>query len=130
MHEYDDIIPPQALIAPPTVLPPSLVLPLSLMFDPQDFFLLKKILPPRKQAHFLSLSSTDLSAQPQAFDIGENYHGAPDTMAPKRTSTSAAPIMTQAAIWQLVADSFAAALKAQAANMENTDNTNRNPKPK
>nr|GEZ49610.1 hypothetical protein [Tanacetum cinerariifolium] len=46
MHEYDDIIPPQALIAPPTVLPPSLVLPLSLMFDPQDFFLLKKILPP------------------------------------------------------------------------------------
>nr|GEW06041.1 putative reverse transcriptase domain-containing protein [Tanacetum cinerariifolium] len=47
-------------------------------------------------------------------------------MAPKRTSTSATPVMTQAAIWQLVADSIAAALDAQAANMENTNNTNRN----
>nr|GEV07541.1 reverse transcriptase domain-containing protein [Tanacetum cinerariifolium] len=49
-------------------------------------------------------------------------------MAPKRTSTSAAPVMTQAAIWQLITDSVAAALEAQAANMANTDNTNRNPK--
>ncbi|GJX60437.1 hypothetical protein Tco_0291827 [Tanacetum coccineum] len=47
-------------------------------------------------------------------------------MAPKRTSTSAAPAMTQAAIRKLVADSVAAALEAQAANMENADNTNRN----
>nr|GEZ65581.1 hypothetical protein [Tanacetum cinerariifolium] len=53
---------PQAPIAPPIVLPPSLVLPLSLMFDPQDFFLPKEILPPRKQAYFLSLSSTNFSA--------------------------------------------------------------------
>nr|GEV09159.1 RNA-directed DNA polymerase, eukaryota, reverse transcriptase zinc-binding domain protein [Tanacetum cinerariifolium] len=48
----------------------------------------------------------------------------------KRTSTSAAPTMTQAAIWQLVADSVATALEVQAANMANTDNTNRNPKDK
>ncbi|GKB84115.1 reverse transcriptase domain-containing protein [Tanacetum coccineum] len=47
-------------------------------------------------------------------------------MAPNRTSTSAAPAMTQATIKKLVADSVAAALEAQAANMENTDNTNRN----
>ncbi|GJY60771.1 reverse transcriptase domain-containing protein [Tanacetum coccineum] len=47
-------------------------------------------------------------------------------MAPKRTSTSAAPTMTQAAIKKLVADSVAAALEAQAATMANTDNTNRN----
>ncbi|GJW78332.1 hypothetical protein Tco_0140014 [Tanacetum coccineum] len=33
-------------------------------------------------------------------------------MAPKRTSTSAAPAMTQAAIRKLVADSVAAALEA------------------
>nr|GEW09056.1 hypothetical protein [Tanacetum cinerariifolium]GEW25519.1 hypothetical protein [Tanacetum cinerariifolium] len=79
MHAYDAIIPPQLPIAPLTVLPPSLVLPLSLIFDPQDFFLPMEILPPRKQAYFLSLSSTDLSAQPQAFEIGENYHGAQDT---------------------------------------------------
>ncbi|GJX16163.1 reverse transcriptase domain-containing protein [Tanacetum coccineum] len=47
-------------------------------------------------------------------------------MAPKRTSTSAAPAMTQAAIRKLVADSVAAALEAQAATMANTDNTTRN----
>ncbi|GKB85147.1 hypothetical protein Tco_0957419 [Tanacetum coccineum] len=39
---------------------------------------------------------------------------------------SAAPPMTQAAIRELVADSVAAALEAQAATMANTDNTNRN----
>ncbi|GJX04298.1 hypothetical protein Tco_0190214 [Tanacetum coccineum] len=49
-----------------------------------------------------------------------------DRMPPKRTSTSAAPAMTQDAIRQLVADSVATALKAQAANMANTDNTNKN----
>ncbi|GJZ40342.1 reverse transcriptase domain-containing protein [Tanacetum coccineum] len=47
-------------------------------------------------------------------------------MAPKRTSTSAAPAMTQAAIGKLVADSVAAALEAQAATMANANNTNRN----
>ncbi|GKB62656.1 putative reverse transcriptase domain-containing protein, partial [Tanacetum coccineum] len=47
-------------------------------------------------------------------------------MAPKRTSTSAAPAMTQAAIGKLVADNVSVALEAQAANMANTDNTNRN----
>nr|GEU30801.1 reverse transcriptase domain-containing protein [Tanacetum cinerariifolium] len=53
--------------------------PLLPMFNPRDFFISKEILPPHKQAHFLSLSSTDLSAQPQAFEIGENYHGTQDT---------------------------------------------------
>nr|GEY97965.1 putative reverse transcriptase domain-containing protein [Tanacetum cinerariifolium] len=51
-------------------------------------------------------------------------------MPPKRTSTSAAPAMTQAAIRQLVANSITTALEAQAANMANADNTNRNPKPR
>ncbi|GKA95001.1 hypothetical protein Tco_0817039, partial [Tanacetum coccineum] len=46
-------------------------------------------------------------------------------MPPKRTSTSEAPAMTQAAIGKLVADSVTAALEAQAANMANTDNTTR-----
>nr|GEZ50370.1 hypothetical protein [Tanacetum cinerariifolium] len=49
------------------------------MFDPQDFFLPEEILPPHKRAYFLSISSIVLSAQPQAFEIGENYHGALDT---------------------------------------------------
>ncbi|GJY74031.1 reverse transcriptase domain-containing protein [Tanacetum coccineum] len=47
-------------------------------------------------------------------------------MAPKRTSSSAAPPMTQAAIKKQVADSVAAALEAQAATIANTDNTTRN----
>ncbi|GJU93257.1 putative reverse transcriptase domain-containing protein [Tanacetum coccineum] len=51
-------------------------------------------------------------------------------MPPKRTSTSEAPAMTQAAIRKLVADSVATALEAQAANMANADNTNRNPEPR
>ncbi|GKB34281.1 hypothetical protein Tco_0879223 [Tanacetum coccineum] len=50
----------------------------------------------------------------------------PNKMAPKRTSTSATPAMTQAAIKKLVADCVAVALEAQAATMTNTDNTNRN----
>ncbi|GJZ18138.1 reverse transcriptase domain-containing protein [Tanacetum coccineum] len=47
-------------------------------------------------------------------------------MPPKRTSTSEAPAMTQAAIRKLVADSVTAALEAQAVTMVNADNTNRN----
>nr|GEV74664.1 hypothetical protein [Tanacetum cinerariifolium] len=50
----------------------------------------------------------------------------PVRMAPKRTSTSAAPAMTQASIRKLIADSVATALEAPAATMENTNNTNRN----
>ncbi|GJU03733.1 putative reverse transcriptase domain-containing protein [Tanacetum coccineum] len=64
---------PQAPIAPPTVLPPALVLPLSPMFDPQYFFLPEEILPPQKQARFLS-SSSDFSAPPQVFEIRESSH--------------------------------------------------------
>ncbi|GJY67824.1 hypothetical protein Tco_0470806 [Tanacetum coccineum] len=54
----------------------------------------------------------------------------PDEMPPKRTSTSATLTMTQTAIRQLIADSVVAALEAQAANMANTDNTNRNTRPR
>ncbi|GKF74979.1 hypothetical protein Tco_0224423, partial [Tanacetum coccineum] len=47
-------------------------------------------------------------------------------MPPKRTSTSEAPTMTQAANRKLVADSVTATLEAQAVTMANADNTNRN----
>ncbi|GJS83296.1 putative reverse transcriptase domain-containing protein [Tanacetum coccineum] len=50
-------------------------------------------------------------------------------MPPKRTSTSEAPAMTQAAIRKLVADSVTAALEAQAATMANASNPNRNTGP-
>ncbi|GJY23828.1 hypothetical protein Tco_0397486, partial [Tanacetum coccineum] len=55
------------------------------------------------------------------------YYGSLTTrMAPKRTSTSTTPAMTQAAIRKLVADSVFATLEAQAATIANTDNTTRN----
>ncbi|GJR47596.1 putative reverse transcriptase domain-containing protein [Tanacetum coccineum] len=50
-------------------------------------------------------------------------------MPPKRTSTSEAPAMTQAAIRKLVADSVTSTLEAQAATMANTSNPNRNIRP-
>nr|GEU48850.1 putative reverse transcriptase domain-containing protein [Tanacetum cinerariifolium] len=58
-----------------------------------------------------------------------------DRMTPKRNSTSTtsasdAPAMNQAAIRQLVVDSVAVALEAQAANIANADNTNINPEPR
>ncbi|GJW92037.1 reverse transcriptase domain-containing protein [Tanacetum coccineum] len=51
-------------------------------------------------------------------------------MAPKRTPTSTAPVISQAAIRKLVADRVAAVLEAQAATMANTDNTTRNTRPR
>nr|GEW10432.1 hypothetical protein [Tanacetum cinerariifolium] len=189
------ILPPLAPITPPTVLPSSPVLS---SFNSRDFFLPEKILPPQKRARFLSSSSSDFSAPPHVFEIGESshmthlerheeqietvlnhldelpleriehiedkieglgngrrkqmrhddeivlasiriatlemiiediqdYHGSLTIrMDPKKTSTSAAPTMTQAFIKKLVADSVVAALEAQAATMANTDNTNRN----
>ncbi|GKA67768.1 hypothetical protein Tco_0767685 [Tanacetum coccineum] len=64
----------RASIAPPTILPPSPVLPSSPLFDPRDFFLPEEILPPQKRARFLSSSSTDFSAPPHVFEIGESSH--------------------------------------------------------
>nr|GEU39007.1 reverse transcriptase domain-containing protein [Tanacetum cinerariifolium] len=48
-------------------------------------------------------------------------------MPPKRTSTSAAPAINQAAIRQLIDDHVIVALEAQVANMANTGNINKNP---
>ncbi|GKC62308.1 hypothetical protein Tco_1094906 [Tanacetum coccineum] len=50
-------------------------------------------------------------------------------MPPKRTSTSEAPAVTQAAIRKLVADSVIAALEAQVATMASINNPNRNTGP-
>ncbi|GJR14843.1 hypothetical protein Tco_0797495 [Tanacetum coccineum] len=51
-------------------------------------------------------------------------------MAPKRTPTSIAPAMSQAAIRKLVVHSVSAPLEAQAATMANDNNTNRNTRPR
>nr|GEY40979.1 putative reverse transcriptase domain-containing protein [Tanacetum cinerariifolium] len=101
-------------IPPPVIMPSSPML--SPMFNPQEFFLPEELLPPKKHGR-------------------SNWENKKITLArfrmpPKRTSTSTAPAMTQAAIRQLVTDSITIALEAQATNMANADNTNRNPKPK
>nr|GEU42330.1 reverse transcriptase domain-containing protein [Tanacetum cinerariifolium] len=67
---------------------------------------------------------------PQESLFSRNYYHLKNKMAPKRTSTSAAPAMNQAAIRQLIDDRVAAALEAQAANMTNADDTNKNPEPR
>nr|GEX71740.1 hypothetical protein [Tanacetum cinerariifolium] len=110
------------------VLSPSPILPLQL-FNPWDFFVLKELLPPKKQVCFISSSSTGLSdlpqnqaynlaipsfsvhtpTPPQIFEIGKSSI---KIMAPKRTLTSAAPNMTQAAIRQVIADGIAVAPEA------------------
>nr|GEZ29983.1 retrovirus-related Pol polyprotein from transposon TNT 1-94 [Tanacetum cinerariifolium] len=51
-------------------------------------------------------------------------------MPPKRTSTSATPAITEAAIRQLITEGVAAVLEAQASAMANADNPNRNPRPR
>nr|GEW96938.1 reverse transcriptase domain-containing protein [Tanacetum cinerariifolium] len=153
-------------LVPIVIMPPSPML--SPMFNPQEFFLPKELLPLKKCGHDRLSSSTP--TLPQEFKIGEssrktslerheeqieeilnhlselsldrienmedNIEGLgkefplDKLVPPKRTSTSAAPAMTQVAIKQLVADSITTALKAQDANMANADNTNRNPKPR
>nr|GEW55592.1 uncharacterized mitochondrial protein AtMg00810-like [Tanacetum cinerariifolium] len=54
------------------------------------------------------------------------------SVSPKTTPWNdfSSTMASTAAIWQLINDRVAAALKAQAANMANADNTNRNPKPR
>ncbi|GJS55242.1 hypothetical protein Tco_0628604 [Tanacetum coccineum] len=48
-------------ITSPAILTPSPILPPSLLFDPRYFFVLEKLLPPKKQIHSPSSSSTTLS---------------------------------------------------------------------
>ncbi|GJZ05316.1 hypothetical protein Tco_0538591 [Tanacetum coccineum] len=147
----DAIPPPQVIIALPVVLPPSPVLSLSPMFDSQDFFPSEEISSPKntetpvKSPIPVSPSSSVGSSTPVRSTtpppnyplisylsglgmkpLGSKPVPEESNMHPKKTSTSAAPAMTHHAIRQLVVDSVAATLEAQAANMANTDNTNKN----
>nr|GEV71145.1 reverse transcriptase domain-containing protein [Tanacetum cinerariifolium] len=143
----------QTIIALPTALPPSSVSP---MFDSRNFFPPEEISPidteTSKSPTLVSLSSSVGSSSPVRSTTPPDYPfnesifteldnslwiisrplgkepdpEDPNEMPPKRTSTSAAPAMTQAVIRQLITDGIVAALEAQAATMANTDNTNRN----
>nr|GEY21665.1 reverse transcriptase domain-containing protein [Tanacetum cinerariifolium] len=135
-------IPPlQAPIASPIIVP--LVLSL---FDSRDFFPPEEMSPPKyietpiessipvSPSSSVGSSSLRISKfvikgllnKIQELKNNKGRTARLDLMPLKRTSTSVAPAMTQAVIRQLIANGIAAALEAQAATMENTDNTNRN----
>ncbi|GJW42324.1 hypothetical protein Tco_0071123 [Tanacetum coccineum] len=132
---------------PPTIVPPSLML--SPMFNPQEFFLPEELLPLKKRGRESSRKTSLERYEEQIKEIlnhlDEHIEHIEDKieglgkgrvmktdmiltilMPPKRTSTSEARAMTQAAIKKLVADSISAAREAQAGTMTNADNTNRN----
>ncbi|GJW95729.1 hypothetical protein Tco_0175401 [Tanacetum coccineum] len=108
-------ISPPDPITPPAILTPSPVLPPSLLFDPRYFFVPEELLPPKKQIHSPSSSSTTLSNSSRKMPI----------MPPKRTSTSEVSTMTHAAIRKLVADSVAHCLEATICNDDNINNPNK-----
>ncbi|GKA31648.1 hypothetical protein Tco_0717953 [Tanacetum coccineum] len=157
MQAYNDTnnkspIPPlRAPISPPTDLPLSLVLPSSPLFDPRDFFLLKEIFPPQKRARFLSSSSTDSSAPPHVFEIGESDYvvdgaggfsvsrglgtvsgiefGTVNNMSPRRTSAATARAIIAVAVAvapmtvAVVEQLFEAKVSATLANHETLRNS-------
>ncbi|GKC85844.1 hypothetical protein Tco_1141561 [Tanacetum coccineum] len=87
---------------------------------------------PTSQGKTYSSSSNSFGIVPLASPTLSLFHDDPiheALMPPKRTSTSEAPAMTQAAIRKLVADSVTTALEAQAATMASASNPNRNTGP-
>nr|GEW39828.1 reverse transcriptase domain-containing protein [Tanacetum cinerariifolium] len=93
------------------IMPPSPML--SPMFNPQEFFLPKELLPPKKRGQILN--HFDQLSLDRIENMEDNIKGLGKG---------------RAAIRQLVADSITIALEAQAANMANADNTNRNHEPR
>ncbi|GJR27539.1 hypothetical protein Tco_1103771 [Tanacetum coccineum] len=149
---YDTILPPQVIIALPAVLPPSQVLSLSPMFDSRDSFSFEKISSPKDTETPISPSSSVGSSSPvrsttpppdylfnesifaeldnslwiTSRPLGSEPVPEESNMPPKKTSISAAPTMTEAAIRQLITDGIIVALEARTANIANIDNTNKN----
>ncbi|GKF31149.1 hypothetical protein Tco_0100947, partial [Tanacetum coccineum] len=64
-------ISPPDPITLPAILTPSPILPPSLLFDPRYFFVLEKLLPPKKRIHSPSYCSTTLSnsSRNQTYDL-------------------------------------------------------------
>nr|GEU58914.1 transposon Ty3-G Gag-Pol polyprotein [Tanacetum cinerariifolium] len=104
----ESLIPLRAPIAPPTVLPPSLIAGLQKMQMGHD----DEVVLARVKISTLEMIIVDIQNGSQ-----ENIN-----ICSSR--------QTQDAIKKLVADSVATALEAQAANMTNAENTNRNTKPR
>nr|GEY98369.1 reverse transcriptase domain-containing protein [Tanacetum cinerariifolium] len=126
MHAY---YAKESPISPPVIIPPSPMI--SPMFNPQEFFLPEELLSPKKrglECHEEQikeiLNHLDELSLDHIENMEDNIEGLGKALASK------APAMTQAAIRKLVADSVTVALEAQAANIANADNTNKNPEPR
>ncbi|GJV68728.1 hypothetical protein Tco_1484237 [Tanacetum coccineum] len=129
---YDAISPPQVTIPPPTIPPPKdaetpaeLPIPISTSSSVGSSSPVGSTIPPPDypfdKSIFVELdNSLWIIRRPLG---SEPVPEEPNEIPPIRTSTFAAPAMTQAVIRQLVADSVSAALEAQATNMANTNNT-------
>nr|GEU57280.1 reverse transcriptase domain-containing protein [Tanacetum cinerariifolium] len=111
------------------------------MFDSQDLFPSKEISPkdtktpvespilvPPSLLDYLFDESIFAELDNSLWIISRPLGSKP--MAPKRTSKSAEPVMTQATIRQLIIEGVAVALEAQATAMANVDNPNRNTGPR
>nr|GFB81103.1 reverse transcriptase domain-containing protein [Tanacetum cinerariifolium] len=83
-----------------------------------DYLLTSLDYVPASSGKTYSSSSNSFGVVPIASPSLSLFHD--DPMPPKRTSTSEAPAMTQAAIRKFVADNVTAALEAQTATMVNT----------
>nr|GEW74356.1 reverse transcriptase domain-containing protein [Tanacetum cinerariifolium] len=114
MHAY---YAKEAPIPPPVIMPPFPML--SLMFNPQEFVLPEKLLPPKKrrQDNIEGLGKSRVIIQ-QDFDNLETEL--------QETRAQVAKFQRK----QLGKNNKIALLEAQAANMENADNTNRNREPR
>ncbi|GJX28027.1 putative reverse transcriptase domain-containing protein [Tanacetum coccineum] len=138
-------------IISPAILTPSPVLPPSLLFDPRYFFVPEELLPPKKRILYTStppqvfeigkcsdkmyLKHYEKQVKDILNDLDELHLHRIKRMEEERTNEglpqrniqpSETPAITLAAIRQLINDGISSALKAQAASMENTDNTNKN----
>ncbi|GJV81934.1 hypothetical protein Tco_1517804 [Tanacetum coccineum] len=112
----------------PAVLPPSPVLSLSPMFDSRDFFPPEAI-PPPKDTETPVESPIPISSSLSVGSSSPVRSTIPPPDYPFDKSIFA-EFVIKAAIWQLVADSVAATLEAQAATIANADNPNRNTGPR
>nr|GEW64727.1 putative reverse transcriptase domain-containing protein [Tanacetum cinerariifolium] len=107
MNAYTTFNPSPIPIPPPTI---------KSSYDSPEFFLPKEL---------LSLKKEKQDQYFQDYEMGESSHELP----PKRSSTSEASTMSQAAIRKLVTDSIAAALETQTTTTTEADNSIRNTSP-
>ncbi|GJR97893.1 hypothetical protein Tco_0270067 [Tanacetum coccineum] len=148
MQAYDatnnelPIPPPRALIAPPTILPPSPIShkthlehhkeQIETILNYLDELPLERIENMEDKIKGLGNGRREQIRHEDEIILARVRTSTLEILIAdiQKTSTSAAPAMSQAAIRKLVADSVAAALEAQAATMANTDNTTRNTRPR